>query len=397
MTAHPKQPIELSVSEFGKLVRTYRLQRKWTQQQLADRWGHSREYVSQIERGLRKLDRIDQVNRLADILDIPAERLEAIGKGIPSRKGNERNTPQADENLIQVLLDPAQATIKLSWLVWHGDGDTTIIDNLSHLITQLEAALTTYRGAFRRQAQQLLAYAYEMMGKVLFDKLKFIEASGYFEAMLQQGEELKDPNLIALGMLHQGDLLRKRGHYELSIRRLEAAKHFAEASESFVNGMRWKILARTYSEYGLETPFLRAIDNAQEIAIQTPPSLDTKYNQFNLVEVLQERAQGHSLLWQHQKALEIYKETDLLRPFRPLRELGSYTIIKAQAHAYSGNLEEGIKLALKGLELAKQYQSRRHEARVQKMYDRLRASPLGKHPLLRDLEEALQSRGAENK
>src|SRR5579884_517557 len=101
MTAHPKQPIELSVSEFGKLVRTYRLQRKWTQQQLADRWGHSREYVSQIERGLRKLDRIDQVNRLADILDIPAERLEAIGKGIPSRKGNERNTPQADENLIQ--------------------------------------------------------------------------------------------------------------------------------------------------------------------------------------------------------------------------------------------------------------------------------------------------------
>ncbi|HEU0003587.1 MAG TPA: hypothetical protein VFQ36_21955, partial [Ktedonobacteraceae bacterium] len=108
-------------------------------------------------------------------------------------------------------------------------------------------------------------------------------------------------------------------------------------------------------------------------------------------------AQGYSMLWQPQKALEIYRQTDKLKPFRPMRDLGSYTIIKAQAHAYNGNLEEGVKLALSGLELARGYRSARHVARIQKMYDRLRASPLGQHQLLRDLQDALMSGEEKNR
>src|SRR5258708_4477499 len=82
MASPKRQSIELSTSEFGKLVRTYRIQRRLSQQQLADKWGHSREYISQIERGMRKLDRVDQVNRLADILEIPPERLSVVcGRG----------------------------------------------------------------------------------------------------------------------------------------------------------------------------------------------------------------------------------------------------------------------------------------------------------------------------
>lgn len=397
MVSRKKLSIELSTNEFGKLVRTYRMQRNWSQQQLADRWEHSREYVSQIERGIRKLDRVDQVNRLADILDIPAERLDAIGKGIPKRKGESENPSKADDMLLQALLTPAQTTVKLSWLVWHGDGDTTIVENLHSLITELETALNQYRGAFGRPSQQLLAYAYEMLGKISFDRLNYIEASGYFNEMLQLGEDLKDPNIIALAMIHQGDIFRKRGRYELAIRRLDSAQPYADASAPHISGTRWKILARVYFEYGLESAFLEAIDHAQDIALQTQSTLDTKYTQFNLVEVLQERAQGYTVLWQPQKALDIYKETDKLRPFRPMRELGSYTIIKAQAHAYSGDMEKGIKLAVKGLELARGYHSIRHEARLQKMYDRLRVSPLGKHPLLRDLQEALMNGDKESR
>jgi len=134
---------------------------------------------------------------------------------------------------------------------------------------------------------------------------------------------------------------------------------------------------------------LRAIDHAQEIALQTQSTLDAKYNQFNLIEVLQERAQGYTMLWQPQKALDIYKETDQLKPFRPLRDLGSYTIIKAQAYAFSGDIDEGVKLALKGLDIARGYGSKRHIARVQKMYDRLSTTPMSQHDLLRDLRDAL--------
>ena len=391
MASHKQESTETGTSEFGKLVRNYRLQRQWSQQQLADRWGHSREYVSQIERGKRKLDYIEQVNCLADILEIPSEQLDAIGKGIPRRKSGMEYSSNADDALLEALLQPAHSTVKLSWLVWHGDGDTTVIDDLKTLIARLEDVLNHYRGAFRKPSQQLLAYAYEMMGKIAFDQLNYMEASGYFNEMAQLGQELHDSNIICLAMIHQANILRKRGRYELAIRCLEAAHPYTNVSESYISGTRWKILARVNSEYGLEKDFLKAIDHAESIALQTQQTLNTKSHEFHRVAVLQERAQGYSMLWQPRKALEIYRQTDQLKPFRPLRDLGSYTIIKAQAHAYNGEIEEGIQLALKGLTLVREYHSVRHEARVQKMHDRLKASPLGQHQLLRDLEEALMS------
>ena len=60
-----------SAPTFGGLVRTFREQRGWTQQRLADHWGFTREYVSQIERGKRKLYGEQSVIRLAEILEIP--------------------------------------------------------------------------------------------------------------------------------------------------------------------------------------------------------------------------------------------------------------------------------------------------------------------------------------
>ena len=83
----------LKKNEFGELVRAYRKQRGYTQEELAERWGHSRAYISLIEAGKKKLDSIAQVVRLADILDIPQEKLEAIGRGIPTRQSTAQ-TPE---------------------------------------------------------------------------------------------------------------------------------------------------------------------------------------------------------------------------------------------------------------------------------------------------------------
>lgn len=94
----------LNKNEFGDLVKAYRKQRRWTQEELAERWGHSREYVSQVERGKRKLDSASQVVRLADILDIPQEKLEAIGRGIPQRQIKVISLKDADSAILQMLL-----------------------------------------------------------------------------------------------------------------------------------------------------------------------------------------------------------------------------------------------------------------------------------------------------
>jgi transcriptional regulator with XRE-family HTH domain len=391
MEKNEKRPSGLRSTAFGRLVREYREQMGLSQQEVAERWGYTREYVSLIERGKRKLDQIEQVYRLADILQIPHERLDAIGKGIPQRKIEPQHPSEGDDALFQALLEPAQATVKLSRLVWHTDNETlTIAERLHTLNHHLEDALTKYRGRFVKPTQQIMAYAHEMLGEMAFDQLSFAQAYGHFQEMFDLGEELADNDIIALAMTRQADLLRKKGRYEAAFRRFQAAEPYASNASKYVQGFRWQILARASSAYNDLEGFEKAIDKAQEIVESTSTTLDTVSNRFDLVQVLQERAQGYTLLWQPEKALDIYQQTDVLRPFRSLRDQGSYSIIKAQAFSYVGDLEQGVGYAIKGVELARAYHSKRHINRVQGMYDRLNVTPMSKSPRLRELREVLR-------
>ena len=72
-----------------------------------------------------------------------------------------------------------------------------------------------------------------------------------------------------------------------------------------------------------------------------------------------------------------------------MREQGSYTLEKSLAHLYMGDVDEGIKYALKGLELAVEYQSNRHIQRLDGTYQRLQLMPIGKDIRLNTLHDAL--------
>ena len=379
----------LNKNEFGELVKAYRKQRGWTQGELAERWGYTSSYVSQIEGGKRKLDSASQIVRLADLLDIPQEKLEAIGRGIPTRKIDAQDPQQADSAILQMLLAPDRDMVRLSYLVWLGDQHPVIEENLRSLVFNLDHALTTYQGEFRKPAQQLLAYAHQMQGKIAFDRLDFAAASGHFSEMIDLGQELNDADIIATGMVHQGSILRKRGRFEQALRCFEATKPFSNVASSSVQGMRYTQMARAFYDFGNEEGFLRVINPAIEIATNMKDSIDSLANEFSLDDVLCEQASGFTELWKPEKALEIYKKTDRLRPSRLLREQGSYTINKAQAYLHIGDLDKGIKFSLKGIQLASEYRSKRHIGWIEKSYNRLRVLPIGKDKRMETLHEAL--------
>jgi transcriptional regulator with XRE-family HTH domain len=380
----------LNKDTFGQLVRSYRQQRGWTQEELAERWGHARVYVSQIERGKRKLDSMTQVMRLADILDIPQQKLEEIGRGIPKRKIEIQKPEQADTAILQMLLAPGRDMVRLSYLTWIADQHPVIEESLRNLISQLDQALISYHGELMNPTQQLLAYAHQMLGKIAFDRLDFAAASGHFAEMIDFGEELHDPDIITLGMTLQGSLLRKRGRFEHAIRCFNATKPYADVASVGVQGVRHNLMARLYYDSGNEQEFLRAINLALEIAEHMKDSITGLANDFSLDEVLQEQASGYTELRKPEKAIEIYQQTDRLRTFRPLRDQGAYIINKAQAYLQLENLNQGIELSLKGLQLASEYQSKRHIGWVEKSYNRLRVLPIGKEKRLHILKEALE-------
>jgi len=379
----------LNRNSFGQLVRSYREQRGWTQEELAERWGRARAYVSQIEQGKRKLDSITQVMRLADILDIPQEKLEEIGRGIPKRKIEINKPQQADSAILQMLLAPGRDMVRLSYLTWVADQYPAIEESLRNLIYQLDQALISYHGELMNPAQQLLAYAHQMIGKMAFDRLDLAAAAGHFSEMINLGEELHDPDIITLGMTLQGSLLRKRGRFEHATRCFNATKPYADVASAGVQGVRYSLMARLYYDSGNELEFLRAINLALEIAEHMKDSITGLANDFSLDEVLQEQASGYTELWKPEKAIEIYQQTDRLRTFRPLRDQGAYIINKAQAYLQLENLNQGIEFSLKGLQLAAEYQSRRHIGWIEKSYNRLRVLPVGKEKRLDILRDAL--------
>lgn len=334
----------LNKNEFGQLVKAYRKQRGWTQEELAERWGHSRGYIAQVEAGRRKLDRYDQVSRLADILGIPIQKLEAIGRGIPERKVTAHGPSEADNALLHMFLAPSKEMVQLSWITWFADAAPFMEDHLSNLIVNLDQALTSYHGEFVEPAQQLLAYAHQMMGKMAFDRLDYAAAAGHFDEMHDLGEELGDNDIVASALVHKGDVFRKRGRFQNAVKCFELAGPYADTAAPGIQGMRYQIMTRAFSVHGEEDKFRRAMDSALEIAETITDSIDNLANQFNLIECLQEQAQGFTMLWQPERALEIYKETDRLRPSRTLRDLGSYSIVKAQAFAYAGILIKGLSM-----------------------------------------------------
>jgi transcriptional regulator with XRE-family HTH domain len=384
-------------NEFGKLVQAYRRQRGWTQAELAERWGHTSGYVSQIERGIRKLDSASQVVRLADILDIPQEKLEAIGRGIPQRKIQVQSPAQADSAILQMLLAPGKDMVRLAWLAWYADSAPSIEENLLYLRNNLDFALTTYRGEFISHTQQLLSYIHQMLGKIAQDRLDYTAAGAHFSEMVDLGHELNDADIITTGMTHQGDVLRKRGRYESSLRCFEAAQPFAAISTQGVQGRHLMIMARAYSVQGNEVKFRAASDGAIVISSDIKDTLDNLANEFSLVDALQEQAQGFTTLWKPEKALEIYKETDRLRPPRArlLRDKSSYAIVKAQAYAYLGDLDKGLKYSLDGLQLASQCRSKRYVERLETMYNRLRVTKMSEDQRIKEIGAALQDKQKE--
>jgi hypothetical protein len=111
---------------------------------------------------------------------------------------------------------------------------------------------------------------------------------------------------------------------------------------------------------------------------------------FSRDVALQFQAGGYIALRKPEKAIEIYRELEQPHPFRPLRDQGAYTIEKARAYLELGDLKTGTDLSLKGLQLATEYRSKRHIARLEATYSRLRETPLGRDKRLGPLQDALR-------
>lgn len=270
-------------------------------------------------------------------------------------------------------------------------GDDVSVDggtDIMAIVAQLEEAAMAASGDGPRQpVLRLLGHAHEAMGEVAFDRLEFGDAADHYHQAHEIGVELGDPDLASVAVIQLGDIARRRRRQRAEVRMLQSAERDVAGAGLLTQVKRSQTLARAYAETGDRPAFDRAIGQAEQLAgwVAADHHRDGEHSPQG---VSMEMAQGLTVLGRPEAALAIY-ETSAPTSFRTDRERGNFLIIHAQALAGAGHLDEGVRLALEGLELARNHGSPRHVSRVQRMHDRLVTVWPRSEPGLVKLSEAL--------
>jgi tetratricopeptide (TPR) repeat protein len=219
--------------------------------------------------------------------------------------------------------------------------------SLTVALVQLEhAVLAAPRDGQRLSALRLLGHAHHAAGESAFDRLELQAATDQFHYQAQEiGVELGDSDMVAGAQVQLGDVARRRHQYGRALGLLDAAERHAAAGSLATRIRAHQAQARTFAELGDRARFERAISRADGLAATIPREYQ-RAPDHGTQELRLERGQGLTLLGRPTAALAIY---DQVSPstFESDREHGSFLIIRAQALAHAGHLDEGVRVDLR--------------------------------------------------
>ncbi|HEY8524718.1 MAG TPA: helix-turn-helix transcriptional regulator [Acidimicrobiales bacterium] len=277
---------------------------------------------------------------------------------------------------------------ELDRLLDGGDAQTDSADDVAAVVSQLEDAVRAAASdGHRRSLLRLLGHAHEAAGEIAFDRLQLGPAADHYHQAHEVGVELGDSDLASVAVIQLGDIARRRRRQHAAVRLLQAAEQDVSGAGLLTQVKRSQTLARTYAELADRRAFERAIAHAEQLANWVSPE-HHRDGEHSPQGVLLEKAQGLTVLGRPEEALAIYEQSSPTS-FRTDRERGSFLIVHAQALAGAGHLDEGVRLAVEGLQLARRYGSPRHVSRVQRMHDRLVLVWPRTEPHLVELRDAL--------
>ncbi|CAL9530827.1 hypothetical protein SUDANB145_04018 [Streptomyces sp. enrichment culture] len=168
---------------FGARVAELRRQRDLTQNQLAAAIGRTASWVSQVERGIQPVNRLDVLRLLADGLGVPVRVLQPeAGDSVEPDSGEETVPNDLDQarlmlsghSALDVVLGPRQdfrpdllpelrGEVQRAWDLTHADRFADLSRALGPLLPRLERAVRTATVELRPELYGLLARTYQAL------------------------------------------------------------------------------------------------------------------------------------------------------------------------------------------------------------------------------------------
>jgi transcriptional regulator with XRE-family HTH domain len=176
---------------LGERIAYYRRRRGLSQVKLAGLLGRSESWLSQVERGVRSIDRISVLTQVAAALNVPVTELSP--DPLVQEHAGEHPTVRAvrlalsDQDALALLFrepnggkapDLADLRTKAAyaWELTHGSQYEDLGELLPALIQECEAACHRLTGADRRAAFRVAAHAYQAVAATM-SKLRQVDAA----------------------------------------------------------------------------------------------------------------------------------------------------------------------------------------------------------------------------
>ena len=212
---------------LGRKIASERHRRGLSQPDLAKMIGRSVAWVSQVERGVRRIDRMSVLETLASALDVPLAELAAdapivaaVAEESPSA-GGLRMVLSAAHSLRAMLngrhspgLDDLRVRTSTAWDLAHAGRYTDLTDLLAALIPDLETGARALTGDQPDQVFELMAAAYQACSAAL-DKLGEPEAAWIAaDRAMTAAERAGNPFLVAAGAFRLVFVFLSARHYD---------------------------------------------------------------------------------------------------------------------------------------------------------------------------------------
>jgi transcriptional regulator with XRE-family HTH domain len=223
---------------LGRKIAAERRRRGLSQPELARLLDRSVAWVSQVERGVRKVDRMSVLEALAAALDVPLAELAAEAPVVaafteePAASG--LRLVLAGAHALRALLDgrraPAVSALRTktrkAWELTHAGRYTELTDLLRSLVPDLETAVRSVPEKQRTDVSELLATTYQACSAALA-KLGEPEAAWIAaDRAMAAAERAGNPMLVAAGAFRLVFVFINARHYDQAE---ETARTAAEA------------------------------------------------------------------------------------------------------------------------------------------------------------------------
>lgn len=215
---------------IGDRIRYYRRRRGLSQAQLADRIGKSESWLSQVERGVRNVDRLSVIIAMTNVLKVNVTDLTGQpyslapnGGATPSGLTDLRNALTRYDEIPRILnpgrpgdvdlpsLVDLRRDVDLAWHMRQASRYTALAVLLPRLVAACRLAARELAGDQQREADRLLAETYLVVRAVLRKlgdtKLAWVAA----DRAIVAAERAEEPLWVAAGARAVGQVLLSEG------------------------------------------------------------------------------------------------------------------------------------------------------------------------------------------